>query len=72
MTRSRGRARSAACVAVALVAIAACGLALRTVGIERVFPAPGAVVFENGDGPYHARLAQYAFSSFPGFLTFEP
>ena len=72
MTRSRGRARSAACVAVALVAIAACGLALRTVGIERVFPAPGAVVFENGDGPYHARLAQYAFSSFPGFLTFDP
>lgn len=59
-------------MAVGLAAIAAFALSLRSIGLEHVFPAPGAVVFENGDGPYHARLAQYAFSNFPSFLTFDP
>lgn len=71
MVSSPGRARSAAVVVIALVAIAACAFALRSVGLEHVFPAPGVVVFENGDGPYHARLAHYAFSSFPRALTFD-
>ncbi len=69
--RPRGRASSAILVVLALAAVAACAFALRSVGLEHVFPAAGVVVFENGDGPYHARLAQYSFSNFPAFLTWD-
>jgi len=57
---------------VALAVLAAAAFALRSIGLEQVFGADGTVIFENGDGPYHARLAHYVFVNFPSFLTWDP
>ena len=56
----------------ALLALAATAFALRSIGLEQVFAPDGSVIFENGDGPYHARLAHYVFMNFPSFLSWDP
>ncbi len=56
----------------ALAGIAALALAVRLLGFEKVFVGGGGVVFVFGDPWYHLRLAQYALSHFPGFLSWDP
>ena len=57
--------------ALALAAIGLLVFALRSVGLEQVFPPGGPVVFLIGDGNYHARLVGWSFANFPRFLTFD-
>lgn len=61
-----GRAR------LALAGIAVLALAVRLAGFEKVFVGGDDVVLVVGDPWYHLRLALYAFTHFPAFLTFDP
>lgn len=57
--------------ALALATIGLFVFALRSIGLEQVFPAGGPVVFMIGDGTYHARLVSWPFANFPRILTFD-
>ncbi len=57
--------------ALALAAIGLFVFALRSIGIEQVFPAGAPAVLTIGDGAYHARLASWSFANFPRFLSFD-
>ncbi len=59
-------------VVAALVAVAACALALRSIELPWVLSSDGSVVLTSPDAYYHARLAFYAFVNFPDFLRFDP
>jgi asparagine N-glycosylation enzyme membrane subunit Stt3 len=54
-----------------LVAILALAFGLRALGVERVLPESGDVVFAFGDPYYHLRLALYSLTRFPEFLQFD-
>jgi len=56
----------------ALAGLLALALAIRLLGFERVFVGDGEVVLVVGDPWYHLRLALYAFTHFPAFLSFDP
>lgn len=57
--------------ALALAAIGLFVFALRSIGLEQVFPKGGPVVLLIGDGAYHARLASWSFVNFPRFLSID-
>lgn len=46
-------------------------LALRSVGLEKVFPGDGTVVFALGDAFYHARRALFSFEQLPKVLLWD-
>jgi dolichyl-diphosphooligosaccharide--protein glycosyltransferase len=56
----------------ALAGISALALAVRLLGFEKAFVGGDDVVFVIGDPWYHLRLSLYAFTHFPGFLTWDP
>jgi dolichyl-diphosphooligosaccharide--protein glycosyltransferase len=56
----------------ALAGIFALALAVRLLGFEKVFVGGDEVVFVIGDPWYHLRLSLYAFTHFPGFLSWDP
>ncbi|MFQ5416134.1 MAG: STT3 domain-containing protein [Myxococcota bacterium] len=63
---------SRAILGIALVGIVLLGFAVRSLGLEDVFAAPGEVVLRSDDAQYHARLAQYSVAHFPRVLTWDP
>jgi dolichyl-diphosphooligosaccharide--protein glycosyltransferase len=60
-------------VAASLLLVAALlALAVRALGLEKVFPGDGTVVFALGDAFYHARRALFSFEHFPQVLLRDP
>lgn len=60
-------------VAGGLLAVAALlAFSTRSIGLERVFPGDGTVIFALGDAFYHARRAFVSFEQFPRVMLFDP
>lgn len=55
-----------------LLATVLLAAAVRSLGLELVFPGDGTVVFALGDAFYHARRALFSFESFPHVLLRDP
>ncbi|MCZ6463724.1 MAG: glycosyltransferase family 39 protein, partial [Proteobacteria bacterium] len=58
-------------IAAGLLGCAAIALAVRSLGLETVFPSEGVVLLSLSDAHFYARLALFAFVNFPEPLTFD-